>query len=243
VVNRLTRELSLLRQQTASVASTASSTSTGLAEYPDPMALGASHPTPSRRHRSSSSLSTRSAITMSVPVGAVTGIAPAREIVHAAPQNRDSLSRQNSVASSRRSEASSPSLSSSLLHGDHFPSSLPQRQSFVLQHAHPSGSNALQLSSSPGTARSPSRPQAISSARYEEAALHRSELEAARQENEALRRRVKELERSLSIGRSQSHSHESDEFTRTGSTSAATGAPPTRADSGESGAEGERAEE
>ena len=34
-------------------------------------------------------------------------------------------------------------------------------------------------------------------ARYEEAAHHRSELEIVRRENEALRRRVKELERTL----------------------------------------------
>lgn len=37
--------------------------------------------------------------------------------------------------------------------------------------------------------------------RYEEAAYHRAELEAVKRENEALRRRVRELERCLSEAR------------------------------------------
>ena len=70
-VNRLTRELSALRAQTASVASTTSSTSdlfTSSQILPDPYTssygtgTGASIiPTSARRHRSSSNLSTRSA--------------------------------------------------------------------------------------------------------------------------------------------------------------------------------------
>ncbi|KAL4871946.1 hypothetical protein BDV12DRAFT_163417 [Aspergillus spectabilis] len=62
MVNRLSRELSLLRHQTASVASTASSTSTTVNESLDPLhgplyIAGPIYPTASRRHRSSSSLS------------------------------------------------------------------------------------------------------------------------------------------------------------------------------------------
>lgn len=70
-VNRLTRELSALRAQTASVASTASSTSdlfTSAQNLPDPYSHFSSSysganiiPTSARRHRSSSNLSTRSA--------------------------------------------------------------------------------------------------------------------------------------------------------------------------------------
>ena len=40
-----------------------------------------------------------------------------------------------------------------------------------------------------------------STQRYEEAAHHRSELEIVKRENEALRRRIQELERSLNIRR------------------------------------------
>ncbi|KAL3435855.1 hypothetical protein BDV09DRAFT_166301 [Aspergillus tetrazonus] len=62
MVNRLSRELSLLRNQTSSVASTASSTSTTLNEPLDTLhksayIAGPTYPTVSRRNRSSSSLS------------------------------------------------------------------------------------------------------------------------------------------------------------------------------------------
>jgi hypothetical protein len=48
-----------------------------------------------------------------------------------------------------------------------------------------------------GMARSPSSNAALAQARYEEASAQRAELEAVKRENEALRLRVKELERSL----------------------------------------------
>ncbi|KAK5118075.1 hypothetical protein LTR62_004121 [Meristemomyces frigidus] len=86
VVNRLTRELTALRAQSASVASNAShsSTSTSASLLPidisDPnpthQMTGATHPTPSRRHRSSSSVSTRSIPTPSTSIsGTGSGIA------------------------------------------------------------------------------------------------------------------------------------------------------------------------
>ncbi|KAF2133210.1 hypothetical protein P153DRAFT_151853 [Dothidotthia symphoricarpi CBS 119687] len=59
VVNRLTRELSALRTQTASVASTVSSTADATDQstaHTGPM-TGSTHPTSSRHHRSSSSVS------------------------------------------------------------------------------------------------------------------------------------------------------------------------------------------
>lgn len=202
MVNRLTRELSLLRQQTASVASNTSSTSVGLQDSTDHNA------TPSRRHRSSSSLSNRSATTAATAVtgasgstvgttvgiaGSTTsGIAPARDSTAPYSYPRDPLSRQSSVTS-RRSETSSPSLSSSLYQGDHF--SNPHG------HRHTGSASHSQLPSqvtNPASARSSYIP---ATQRYEEAAHHRSELDIVKRENEALRRRVRELERSLSSRR------------------------------------------
>ncbi|ORX99213.1 hypothetical protein BCR34DRAFT_576708 [Clohesyomyces aquaticus] len=72
VVNRLTRELSALRAHSASVASTTSSTTSGVlledAAHGGPM-TGPTHPTSARRHRSSSSVSRSS---MSNPYGGPT---------------------------------------------------------------------------------------------------------------------------------------------------------------------------
>ncbi|CAD6582866.1 MAG: hypothetical protein ASARMPRED_001089 [Alectoria sarmentosa] len=215
VVNRLTRELSLLRQQSASVASTTSSVSTGLPDATDQNAnhliSGASHPTPSRRHRSSSNLSTRSAntaattatgitgtsgstigTTAGVAGSTVSGIAPARDTTAPYSYARDPLSRQSSVTS-RRSEASSPSLSSSMYQGDHFPNLYAHRHSGSASYNQPSSSSQQAMNA--GNTRVPS------TQRYEEVAHHRSELDIVKRENEALRRRIQELERSLSSRR------------------------------------------
>ncbi|KAF2457842.1 hypothetical protein BDY21DRAFT_342938 [Lineolata rhizophorae] len=78
VVNRLTRELSALRAQSASVASTASSNTSGApgllvdtADAHTGSLTGPTHPTASRRHRSSSSVSRGSvaAATATIPLG------------------------------------------------------------------------------------------------------------------------------------------------------------------------------
>ena len=218
VVNRLTRELSLLRQQSASVASTTSSASTGLPDATDHSAnhliSGASHPTPSRRHRSSSNLSSRSATTAATTATGITGtsgstigttagvagstvsgIAPARESTAPYVYARDTLSRQSSVAS-RRSEASSPSLSSSLYQSDHFPSMYGHRHTGSASQSHLPPQQ--QQTAGTTSARSSYIP---STQRYEEATHHRSELEIVKRDNEALRRRVRELERELSSRR------------------------------------------
>ncbi|KAF2843191.1 hypothetical protein M501DRAFT_994049 [Patellaria atrata CBS 101060] len=84
VVNRLTRELSALRAHSASVASTASSTSTRDptlvtdVEHPatNPL-VGLTHPTTARRHRSSSSLS-RTSTTAHTPSGIANTVFPHR---------------------------------------------------------------------------------------------------------------------------------------------------------------------
>ncbi|KAL8655124.1 MAG: hypothetical protein Q9210_001071 [Variospora velana] len=229
VVNRLTRELSLLRQQTASVASTTSSTSTGFADSTDNNAnhlmSGASHPTPSRRHRSSSSLSTRSMNTTAttasgytglsgstvgttggVAGSTISGIAPARDSHAVYPTHAQSLTRQNSTASSRRSQASSPSLSSSLLQGDHFPNLIPLRQPSLSQPHPPLGQLPQQTLSPAASARSSYVHSSAATARYEESAHQRAEMESVKRENETLRRRIRELERRLTSNRRHARS-------------------------------------
>ncbi|KAK2738368.1 hypothetical protein FQN55_000576 [Onygenales sp. PD_40] len=207
-VNRLTRELSLLRQQTASVASTASSTSTNLN---DP--LDYQHPTPSR-HRSSSNISSRSiaGATAGAIAGSVTSIAPSRD--REAPSSsrpsldivRGSLSREASVRSRRQSGAASPSLSSSVQkHGENFPhhnaNSHSQPHGYSHSHRPSLTSHAAPIPTSQHGnvhhTRSGSMSSSAGISRYEEAAQHRAELEAVKRENEALRRRVRELEASL----------------------------------------------
>ena len=197
------------------MASTTSSASAGLPDATDQNAnhlmSGASHPTPSRRHRSSSNLSARSSntaatgatgitgtsgstvgTTAGVAGSTVSGIALARDATAQYSYARDPLSRQSSVAS-RRSEASSPSLSSSLHQGDHFPNLYAHRHSGSASYNQHSFSS--QQTTNAGNTRVPS------TQRYEEAAHHRSELEIVKRENEALRRRIQELERSLSSRR------------------------------------------
>ena len=53
---------------------------------------------------------------------------------------------------------------------------------------------------SPGDARQPHRTATGPSSRFEEVAQQRAELDSVRLENEALRRRVQELERQLNAG-------------------------------------------
>jgi hypothetical protein len=190
MVNRLTRELSLLRQQTASVNSTTSSASNltepdGLHASPS---LGSSTtPHVSRRQRSSSSLSSHTPATQGAQAASVSGIAPSRDASHPLRSTDHSLprtirSREPSVTSRRPSVGSLCSFSQ-YPHGDqlsHFgsPSIYPHRTSISQTH--------LGLSNATN-----------SMARYEEATIHRSELESMKRENEQLRRRVRELENTL----------------------------------------------
>lgn len=66
-----------------------------------------------------------------------------------------------------------------------------------------------------------------STQRYEEAAHHRSELELVKRENEALRRRIQELERNLSSRRQSSNG-----IIRSGSVSTSANLPPTNGTGG-----------
>ncbi|KAJ6135727.1 hypothetical protein N7512_000887 [Penicillium capsulatum] len=181
MVNRLTRELSLLRQQTTSVTSNASSTST-LNDPTDGMhgspSLGSSVQShSSRRQRSSSSLSSHAQSIQGHPAASVTGIAPSRST----NPSRAARSREASLTSRRPSIGSLSSFpqyahNEQLPHYGNSPSIYPHRNSVSQTH--------LGLSSAP-------------MARYEEATLHKSELDSVRKENDQLRKRVRELEQVL----------------------------------------------
>ena len=196
-VNRLTRELSLLRQQTASATSTTSSTSELLSDYAGVV------PTSARRHRSSSNLSARSTRSINATTAnatSVSAVAPARETsVHSSARPsmdfvRPDISRQNS-ATGRRSITASPSMPPGQI-----PSSFSQNYHAPLNRrssaSQPPGSGSAN-EIHPQHARSPSFATAIAQARHEEAAYHRAELEAVKKENEILRQRIRDLERSV----------------------------------------------
>jgi hypothetical protein len=125
VVNRLTRELSALRAHSASVASTTSMSSAADSSVAHAEAqTGPTHPTSSRRHRSSSSVSR-------------SGPVPHRYSVSSQPATND-------------------------------PSQRDVRSSSV-----------------------------VSTPRYEEVAQHKAELEEVKKENEALKQRIRQLERMI----------------------------------------------
>ncbi|KAI9650076.1 hypothetical protein NHQ30_000089 [Ciborinia camelliae] len=204
VVNRLTRELSMLRAaQNASVVSNASSTSTG---HPDALdntnhlLSGPNHPIPSHRrhHRTSSSTSTRSITATAGSISTASGIAaPAARRVDSLPQGI-SLSRQNSMTGVQRSGASSPAiLSGSYGHADQFSHFYHQQQRpSILQHREHSSGTVPTLSSGAG-GEIGSAMSVPTTGRYEEAALQRHELESVKKENEALKKKIRELERAL----------------------------------------------
>lgn len=167
-VNRLSKELSSLRQQTASVASTTSSTSATPNDELLHSPPYAANSAPLGRHRSSSSLS--SSYIPAVQESRA-GITNSRDT--GLPFSRPVRSRQQSLNSAQHPEAKSPALSSSLHQGDSFPHRVSLSQS--------------QRGASPTNATS----------RLEETAHSRAELESTKRENEALRRQVRDLELAL----------------------------------------------
>lgn len=165
-MNRLSRELSLLRQQTASVASTTSSTSTTFNDLIDTLH---SSPYLGTRHRSSSSLSSSYIPAVQESRAGNIGIGAARE--NSLSFSRPGRSRQQSFNSVQPSGSASPSLSSSLQQGDHF----PRRGS--VSHPHVTSPTAM--------------------SRLEETVQYRGEFESIKRENETLRQRVRDLELAL----------------------------------------------
>ncbi|OLN97854.1 hypothetical protein CCHL11_02557 [Colletotrichum chlorophyti] len=206
VVNRLTRELSLLRAaQNASVASNASSTSaSNPAETPDTHLMsGAAFSTPAvpsssswRHHRTASNASTRSQT-------AVAGSAAASTTSIPIPRPTNPV-RQDSTAS-RHSLSSSPAMSQHYL--DPSSSGMTYFQQQRLPSQQMGGSSVAATPAGSESQLSPGLLPATS--RYEETALHRQELENAKKENEALKRKIRELEklvREKTAGRERSES-------------------------------------
>ncbi|KAM0460747.1 hypothetical protein ACHAO4_001539 [Trichoderma viride] len=214
VVNRLTRELSILRAaHNASVVSNTSSTSNATSSH-DPIVessllsgSGFSIPTARRHHRTSSSTS------QTFPSFVSSYDARAR------PSHPASLSRQNSSAS-RRSQTGSPAPASSIdpsnyFHQQRVPAAASNSIMMSSVVATP-GSSVLGDQMSPGL-----MPATL---RYEETAFYRQELDNAKKENEALKRRIRELERAVRERRSSDASrNRSDSASTTASASVAPG--------------------
>ncbi|KAI0839714.1 hypothetical protein F5Y06DRAFT_264417 [Hypoxylon sp. FL0890] len=223
LVNRLTRDLTMLRAaQNSSVASNASSTSASTsADQTHPSSFTDTHllsgpgfplPTTSadrRHHRTNSSASTRS---LNQSVTATQGSTPApipipqphsgsaASVLEAArnPRGATGMSRQNSTASQR---------SGSRNHSPHpYHTSTSLGSSYTQPHGFPYDygssyfprnytSSSTSVAATPGSELSPGLLPAT--LRYEETAHYRQELESAKRENETLKRRIKELERAL----------------------------------------------
>lgn len=215
----MTRELSLLRQQTASVASTTSSASNSHNEPGDHQHLSSSsHPTPSR-NPSSSSLNSRGipggTSHLNTPPGPIAGsvnsIALSRDSGAVSSPRlsldlvRGSTGRESSVAALHQSGTVSPSRSlSSVQHRENMHSpqhsrshSLSHSQSHSYPNSHRPSFTFLPLTTPPPLSPTSSISSATAISRYEETAFHRAELEAVKQENDTLRQRVRELEASL----------------------------------------------
>ncbi|KAB8073455.1 hypothetical protein BDV29DRAFT_136211 [Aspergillus leporis] len=184
MVNRLSRELSVLRQQTASVASTTSSTSTTLNDpidtlHSSPYLSSSAYPAVSRRHRSSSSLSSSYIPTVQGSrTGSGAGIMPSRDVP--STSSRPGRSREPSLTSPRPSEGTVLPFS---------PPSLQSQQTDQFSnaaHGSPSYSHRNSLSQQ--------RPRNTSISRPDEVIRQRGELDALKRENEGLRRRVRDLE-------------------------------------------------
>ncbi|KAI6780961.1 uncharacterized protein J7T54_003103 [Emericellopsis cladophorae] len=179
VVNRLTRELSLLRAaQNASVASNHSSTSNAASTHDQPAepslltSSGFTIPTTRRHRRTSSSASQQLSSSYN-------------------GRNAMAMARQDSNASRRsRGPSPAPPMSSSL-----DPSSYFQQQRMPPPSAIPmTGGSATPMTAS----ESQLSPGIVpATARYEETQYHKNELESTKRENEKLKRKIRELERTL----------------------------------------------
>ncbi|KAK0878780.1 hypothetical protein LTR91_025463 [Friedmanniomyces endolithicus] len=232
IVNRLTRELTALRAQSASVASNASHSSTStsasllpvdIASDPTHQMTGATHPTPSRRHRSSSSLSSRSmhqhapstnvsvggsghtSTSTQAHMGSTAGV-PAGGVSQASADRaaaaRASLSRQPSITTSGASTPARQSLDVAR-HAGQTPGTLytlPHRPSLSRDTSY--ASTQAQTGTPvphplPSPAQSPSQSIHPSMQHYADTVAYRTEMEIVKAENEALRQRVRNLERAL----------------------------------------------
>lgn len=198
-VNRLARELSLLRAaHNASVVSTTSSASAGPSAEPADSHImsGPSYPFPTPRHnRTPSNTSTRSQAT-------AFSVSDTRR----AP----TLSRRNSL--SRRSQTGSPGPQALHLADGSL--------NYLHQQRVPHAATPSSVAATPGSighAEQLSPGLMPATARYEETAYYRSELEMAKRENETLKRRIRELERLVRERRGDAGRGRSDSVSTTAS--------------------------
>ncbi|KAF4550924.1 Hypothetical protein D9617_15g042770 [Elsinoe fawcettii] len=243
VVNRLTRELTALRaQHSASVASNhslSSTTSTPLIDPSDPnpahQFTGPTHPTPSRRHRSSSSISrgapTPSSTTNTLPPSH--GQSQASADRAAAATGGVPLSRNPSISASA-SGTSTPARVSSDTYAPTLGGGLTLPHRPALSHAgsaisgisvastsatQGSGTGSVGSSGTPigslglalagGVTSAPTSGAGnISTPSFIDAEKARQELETVKTENEALREKVRALERQLRSRRRESGTSE-----------------------------------
>lgn len=231
VVNRLTRELSILRAaQNASVVSNTSSTSAGVsvsgAEGTPAADLisgtGFSIPSTSgrRHHRTSSSHSARSLAIVGTSLGAGSMVGTGPMPASARRPSATNLSRQNSTAS-RRSGTSSPT---PYIHQSN-PIDIAPGRGYSYRGQPPAGSS---YELSPGLMQATHR--------YEEVTYYRTELDSAKRENEILRRRIQELERAVRNRRTSDASRtRSESVSTTASVAASAGGGVPAAGTGNTG--------
>ncbi|GAP93331.1 hypothetical protein SAMD00023353_11800140 [Rosellinia necatrix] len=215
LVNRLSRDLTMLRMaQNSSVVSNTSSTSASASAIDQlhPSSFTDTHfmsgpgfpvPTSRRHHRTSSSASARS-LSQAATQGSSSAPIPipqshsgnAASVLEAArnPRGAAGMSRQNSTTSHRSSSSRNRSPQPYMSGSGFLPSSHPQDYTSGYFHRDRTSSSAS-VAATPGSELSPGLMPATT--RYEEAAHYRNELDAAKRENDSLKKRVKELERML----------------------------------------------
>ncbi|KAL1311257.1 hypothetical protein AAFC00_001446 [Neodothiora populina] len=212
VVNRLTRELSALRAHHS--ASVASNSSTGSHQTPSLLPLDQpSHPIASRQRRSSSTASSRSAGLETPSTGASsilgTASAPLGGVSQASADRAaaagGSLSRNPSVRST--SGTSTPARPSVDYSTSFHSLVLPHRPS--MSHAPSSVSNMSNAGSI--QAQGPTSPHVNPTQHYIDAAAAKAELELVKEENEALRQRIRNLEQTLRTRRRESQASPNSE--------------------------------
>ncbi|KAI0185619.1 hypothetical protein EV127DRAFT_196683 [Xylaria flabelliformis] len=238
IVNRLSRDLTMLRRaQNSSVVSNTSSTSasTSAVDQLYPSSFVDSHllsgpgypvPTSRRHHRTSSSASSRSlsllnnqgsSTSTATVAGSYSGSAAVLEAARN-PRGASGMSRQNSTTSHRSSSRNrSPQ--------PHIGSSGPLSSSYSQPHGFPDpasgyfnrdrASSNASIAATPGSDLSPGLLPAT--LRYEETIHFRNELDVAKRENEALKKRIKALEKMLREHR-ESDSESSRARSESGST-------------------------
>ncbi|RKF61702.1 hypothetical protein OnM2_039076 [Erysiphe neolycopersici] len=219
VVNRLTRELSLLRaaQNTSVVSSVSSTSASGLQDNSEynvsSLFSGHSQPTPLyfNRNRSSSAVSNRS-VTAINPTSFVPFMAIDRAVGRNGPARRESNSGGNQInmadnSTSRRNSASKFNLQGQNHSGASSPIAVPISPTNYHHYHVPeqwTSVNSSYLSQPALHRNNTSRSQSIIGSigdkeiqlnnRLEEVAKYSVELENAKRENEVLRLRVRELE-------------------------------------------------